>query len=100
MHSGPSVWVVRVGGDDGEPRPFHYIYERRRGRWGTPTITRIIRMVDNLAWEKAWEKEVERAHSLEHQARFGTFAGDKTKGCHQQPEVEPIYPFQPSVDFP
>ena len=29
------LWVVRVGGDDGELRPWHYIYEGRRGRWGT-----------------------------------------------------------------
>ena len=29
---------VRVGGDDGELRPWHYICESRRGRWGTPTM--------------------------------------------------------------
>jgi hypothetical protein len=38
------VWVVRVGGDDGELRPWHYIYEGRRGRWGTPTMALHIRM--------------------------------------------------------
>ena len=27
----PGLWVVRVGGDDGELRPWHYIYEGRRG---------------------------------------------------------------------
>ena len=30
---------MRVGGDDGELLPWHYIYEGRRGRWGTPTMT-------------------------------------------------------------
>ena len=37
------VWVVRVGGDDGELRPWHYIYEVRRGRWGTLTMALHIR---------------------------------------------------------
>jgi len=32
------VWVVRVGGDDGELLPWHYIYEGRKVRWGTPTM--------------------------------------------------------------
>ena len=32
------MWVVRLGGDDGELRPWHYIYEGRRGRRGTPTM--------------------------------------------------------------
>jgi len=32
------LWVVRVRRDDGELRPWHYIYEGRRGRWGTPTM--------------------------------------------------------------
>ena len=26
-----TMWVVRVGGHDGELRPWHYIYEGRRG---------------------------------------------------------------------
>ena len=26
---------MRVGGDDGELRPWHFLYEGRRGRWGT-----------------------------------------------------------------
>ena len=30
---GGLVCVVRVGGDDGELRPWHCIYEGRRGRW-------------------------------------------------------------------
>ena len=34
----PSLWVVGVGGDDGELRPWHYIYEGRMGRWETPTM--------------------------------------------------------------
>ena len=29
------LWVA---GDDGELRPWHYAYEGRRGRWGTPTM--------------------------------------------------------------
>jgi len=33
-----ALWVVKVGGDDGELRPWLYIYEGRRGRWGTPTM--------------------------------------------------------------
>jgi len=41
---GGRLWVVRVGGDDGELRPWHYIYEGRRGRWGTPTMTLPIRI--------------------------------------------------------
>ena len=46
--------VVRVGGDDGELRPWHYIYEGmnesngnpkgRRGIWGTPTLALHIRI--------------------------------------------------------
>ena len=39
-----AMWVVRVGGDDGELRPWHYIYEGRRGRWGTPTMALHIRI--------------------------------------------------------
>ena len=31
------VWVVKVGGNDGNLRPWHYMYKGRRGRWGTPT---------------------------------------------------------------
>ena len=34
----PALWVVRVGGDDGELRPWHSIYEGRKGRWGIPTM--------------------------------------------------------------
>ena len=29
---------MRVGGDEGELRPWHYIYEGKRGRVGTPTM--------------------------------------------------------------
>ena len=36
---------MRVGGDDGELRPWHFIYEGRRGRWGTPTMALHIRML-------------------------------------------------------
>ena len=36
---------VRAGGDDGELRPWHFIYEGRRGRWGTPTMALHIRML-------------------------------------------------------
>ena len=32
------LWVVRLGGDDGELRPWHYIYEGGRAQWGTPTM--------------------------------------------------------------
>ena len=32
------MWVVRVGGDDGELRPWHFIHEGGRGRWETPTM--------------------------------------------------------------
>ena len=41
--SAPPVWVVRVG-DDGELRPWHYIYEGRRGQWVTPTMALHIRI--------------------------------------------------------
>ena len=41
--SGTPVWVVRVGGDDRELRPWHCIYEGRRGRCGTPTIALHVR---------------------------------------------------------
>ena len=33
---------MRVGGDDGELRPWHFIYEGRRGRWGTPIMALYI----------------------------------------------------------
>ena len=33
-----TLWVVRVGGNDRELRPWHYMCEGRRGRWGTPTM--------------------------------------------------------------
>ena len=33
------VWVVRGGRDDWELRPWHFIYEGRRGRWGTWMMT-------------------------------------------------------------
>jgi hypothetical protein len=38
------LWVVRVGGDDGELRPWHYIYEGRRGRWGIPNMALHMRV--------------------------------------------------------
>jgi len=43
--------VVKVGGDHGELRPWHYTYEGRGGQWGTPTMAlhiRIQRGVDPL----------------------------------------------------
>ena len=36
--NGAQMWVVRVGGDDGEFRPWNYIHEGRRRRLGTPTM--------------------------------------------------------------
>ena len=33
------LWVVRIEGDDGELQLWYYIYEGRRGRWGTSTLT-------------------------------------------------------------
>jgi hypothetical protein len=40
----PQVWVVRIGGDDGELRPWHYVYEGRRERWGSLTMALHIRI--------------------------------------------------------
>jgi len=40
----PPLWVLRVGGDEGELRPWHYIYEGRGGRWGPPTMALHIRI--------------------------------------------------------
>ena len=54
----PLVWVVRVGGDDGELRPCHCMYDPvsnetvrymydshagKRGPWGTPIVSLHIR---------------------------------------------------------
>ena len=33
-----STSYMRAGGDDGKLRPWHFVYEGRRGRWGTPTM--------------------------------------------------------------
>ena len=41
---GHSTTYMRVGGDDGELRPWHYIYQGRRGRWKTPTTAPHIRI--------------------------------------------------------
>ena len=37
-NSNHGTTYMRAGGDDGELRPWHYIYEGRRGRWGTATM--------------------------------------------------------------
>ena len=34
-NSNHGTTYMRVEGDDGELRPWHYMYEGRRGRWGT-----------------------------------------------------------------
>ena len=38
LRLGAVLCVVKVGGDDEELRPWHYVHEDRRGRWGTPTM--------------------------------------------------------------
>ena len=35
---------TRVGGDDGELRPWRYVYEGRTGRWGIPTMALHLRI--------------------------------------------------------
>ena len=35
---------MRVGGDNGYLRPWHDIYEGRRGSWGSPTMVLHIRI--------------------------------------------------------
>ena len=52
--------VVRVEGDDGEFRPWHYTYKGRRGRWGTPTrvskpetrIRVLFKRMDGRIWRR------------------------------------------------
>jgi len=40
MKAGGWLWVVGVGGDDGELRPWNYIYEGRTGRG--PTVQVVV----------------------------------------------------------
>ena len=53
-HSDHGTTYMRVGGDDGGLRPWHYIYEGRRGRWGTPTMALHIRIAPGQGGSSTW----------------------------------------------